>query len=297
MSAMLSRRHALFLFAVVILTWGMNWVVTKSVVQNVPPLWTTAIRSAIACVVLLALQLARRDFIVPKRGDLPVILAIGLLHMVAFSTLVAIGLKHVTVGRSIVLGYATPLWVAPCAWLLLGEPLTRRRLAGIGLGMAGLLVLFNPLVIDWHDADQRWGNGMILLASWCWAGSILYVRKHTWLATPFQLVFWEALLAAVVLGSVASITEGPPAFGWSGSLVAAFAYAGVCGTALGYWAMAMINRSLPATTTALGMLATPVAGIAGSALFLGERPDAAMLGAMAMVLAGIALGGTGRAAS
>lgn len=297
MSATLSRRHALFLFAIVILTWGLNWVVTKFIVHGVPPLWTTAIRSAIACVVLLGLQVARRDFIVPRRGDVPVILAIGLLHMVAFSTLVAFGLKHVTVGRSIVLGYATPLWVAPCAWLLLGERLTRRRLAGIALGMAGLLVLFNPLVVDWHDADQRWGNGMILLASWCWAASILYVRKHKWLATPFQLVFWQALLAALVLGAMALVTEGPPAFAWNGGLIAAFAYAGVCGTALGYWAMAMINRSLPATTTALGMLATPVAGIAGSTLFLGERPDAAMLGAMVMVLAGIALGGTGRAAS
>ncbi|OZI30678.1 EamA family transporter [Bordetella genomosp. 10] len=295
MSSTLSRRQALLLFAIVILTWGLNWVVTKSIVRGVPPLWTTAIRSAIACVVLLVLQLARRDFIVPRRGDVPVILAIGLLHMVAFSTLVAAGLRHVTVGRSIVLGYATPLWVAPCAWLLLGERLTRPRLAGIALGLAGLLVLFNPLAVDWGDADQRMGNGMILLASWCWAASILYVRKHKWLATPFQLVFWEALLAAVVLGAMALGTEGPPAFPWHAGLVVAFAYAGVCGTALGYWAMATINRNLPATTTALGMLATPVAGIAGSMLFLGERPDMALLAGMAMVLAGIALGSARRA--
>ncbi len=295
MSSALSRRQALSLFAVVVLTWGLNWVVTKSLVQGVPPLWTTAIRSGIACIVLLALQLMRRDFIVPRRGDVPVILAVGLLHMVAFSTLVAAGLRHVTVGRSIVLGYATPLWVAPCAWLLLGEHLTSRRLAGIGLGLAGLLVLFNPMAVDWQDQELWLGNGLILLASWCWAASILYVRKHRWLATPFQLVFWQSLLAALVLGALAVGMEGPPVFAWTPGRIAAFAFAGVCGTALGYWAMTTINRSLPATTTSLGMLATPVAGIAGSMLFLGERPDPALAAGMAMVLAGIAIGGVGRA--
>ncbi len=119
LSPVLSRGVAIALFAVVVSTWGVNWVVTKIIVQSVSPLWATALRSAIAAVVLLALLLARGQFIVPRRGDLPVVAAIGLLHMVAFSALVAFGLKFVPVGRSIVLGYTTPLWVAPGAWLLL----------------------------------------------------------------------------------------------------------------------------------------------------------------------------------
>jgi drug/metabolite transporter (DMT)-like permease len=286
----LSRRHALLLFSIVILTWGLNWVVTKTIVGSVPPLWTSAIRSGVACAVLLLLQLVRRDFVVPARGDIPVVLAIGLLHMVGFSTLVAIGLRHIAVGRSIVLGYTTPLWVAPLAWILLGETQSRRGLLGIGLAFTGLVVMFNPAAIDWHDRSAMIGNGLILLASWCWAASILYVRKHRWIATPFQLVFWEALLAGSVLGVLAMILDGPPNFTWTPALVAAFAYAGVCGTALGYWAMAMINRSLPATTTALGMLLTPIAGITGSAIFLDERPDGMLLGATALILLGIALG-------
>lgn len=278
------------MFSIVILTWGLNWVVTKSIVGSVPPLWTSAIRSGVACAVLLLLQLGRRDFIVPAQGDIPVILAIGLLHMVGFSALVAIGLRHTEVGRSIVLGYTTPLWVAPLAWIFLGESQSRRGLAGIGLALAGLVVMFNPAAIDWHDRAAMTGNGLILLASWCWAASILYVRKHRWIATPFQLVFWEALLAGSVLGALAMWLEGPPHVTWTPALAGAFAYAGVCGTALGYWAMAMINRSLPATTTALGMLLTPIAGIIGSTLFLGERPDGALLCSTALILLGIALG-------
>jgi drug/metabolite transporter (DMT)-like permease len=54
--------------------------------------------------------------------------------------------------------------------------------------------------------------------------------------------------------------------------------------------MAMVNRSLPATTTSLGILATPVVGVASSAVALGETIDAALVAAMAMILSGIALG-------
>lgn len=91
-------------------------------------------------------------------------------------------------------------------------------------------------------------------------------------------------------GALALCLEGPPDFVWTPSLAGAFGYAGVCGTALGYWAMATINRSLPATTTALGMLLTPLAGMVASAALLGERPDAALLGAAVLILLGTALG-------
>ena len=38
------------------------------------------------------------------------------MHSVAFGALISFGLKYVPAGRSIVLGYTTPLWVAPGAW-------------------------------------------------------------------------------------------------------------------------------------------------------------------------------------
>jgi drug/metabolite transporter (DMT)-like permease len=289
MNHMLSRRAALLLFAVAIVTWGLNWTVTKTLVQSVSPLWTTAIRSAIATTVLFVLLLARGDLILPRRGDVPVILSVALLHMGAFSAFVAFGIQFVPVGRSIVLGYSTPLWVAPAAWLLLSEPLSRSRLAGVGLGLAGLATLFNPLAFDWSDRNALIGNGLILLAAVCWAANILYVRAHTWISSPFQLVFWQALLATSVLSMLALSIEGIPRIVWSPVRAGTFLYAG-CGAALAHGAMVMVNRSLPAVTTSLGLLATPVVGVATSAIFLGEPIGISLILAMAMILGGIAIG-------
>jgi len=288
---LLSRRTALLLFAVVVVAWGVNWTITKTLVQSVTPLWSTTIRTAIATVALFALLLARRQMIVPRRGDMPVILTVAVLHMGAFSALVGFGLQYVPVGRSIVLGYTTPLWVAPAAWLLLGEKITPQRGAGIALGMAGIALMFNPLAFDWSNRPALLGNGLLLLAALCWAVNILYVRSHAWISTPFQLVFWQALLATGLLAALAWLHDGPlPAIAWTGELAGEFLFAGVIGTALAHWAMALINRSLPATVTSLGLLATPVMGVAASALLLGEPVSLSLLAAMAMILGGIALG-------
>ena len=127
MQTHLSRRGALLLFAVIVIAWGLNWTITKTLVQSVTPLWVTAIRSAVATAALAALLFARGEMIVPRRGDLPVVFVTSIFHMVAFSALVAYGLQFAAVGRSIVLGYTTPLWVMPAAWLFLGERMTLSR--------------------------------------------------------------------------------------------------------------------------------------------------------------------------
>jgi drug/metabolite transporter (DMT)-like permease len=284
------RRRALLLFSIVVLGWGITWVVIKTIVAHVPPFWTTAIRSLIATIGLLGLLVARGQFIIPKRGDVAVVVVAGLFHMVAFSVLITFGLKYVPVGRSIVLGYTTPLWVAPGAWLFLREPMPRMRLVGIALGLVGLLVMFNPSTFDWGNGPALIGNGLILLSAFAWSVSILYVRAHTWISSPFQLIFWQALLATSVLLVLAVTVEGMPTIEWTSSLVASFAYTGLAGTALAFWAMNEVNRRLPATTTSLGILATPVVGIVTSAVFLGEKIDLPLVVAAMLILAGIAIG-------
>lgn len=295
MNVRLSRGAALALFSVVILAWGFNWTVTKMLVQSVTPLWMAAIRSAIALVVLLVLMLATRDLRLPKRGDLPVVFNIALLHMTAYAALMATGLQTVAAGRSIVLGFTTPLWVIPGAMLFLGERLTLMRAIGVGLGLAGLALMFNPAQFDWSDRQALHGNGLLLLAAFCWAVSIVHIRRHTWISTPYQLVFWEVLLATVLLALLAVLREGAPHVVWNTRIALLFLYSGIIGVALAYWAMAMVNRSLPAVTTSLGVLATPVVGVLSSIVFLGEPLDATLVAAMLLILGGIALGTLGGA--
>jgi drug/metabolite transporter (DMT)-like permease len=286
----LRSREAILLLGAVAVGWGTAWPVIKAILQDVPPLWTLLLRSLVGTATLFTISIGRRSLTLPERGDIAVVLNVSLLHMVAFAVLVSVGLQFVPAGRSIVLGYTTPLWVSAGARIFLSEALTRARIAGIGLGLFGLAVLFNPFSFPWHDHAALTGNLLVLLGSFCWAASILHVRAHRWVSSPFELVPWQVLLATCTLAPLALLFEGVPRIEWSARLLALLVYGGTAGIALPYWAMQIVNKNLPAITTSLALLVVPVVGVACSALALGEPITAGLIVAMLLIICGIAVG-------
>jgi drug/metabolite transporter (DMT)-like permease len=287
---MLSHRHALALLCVVVLAWAASWPITKMIVQEISPLWSSAFRCGIGAIVVAVLLSLRREFIVPKRGDVPVVLSTALLHMTAFSALTAAGLQFLPAGRAVVLGYTTPIWVTLGARIFLSEPITTRRAIGVCCGLAGLVVIFNPETLNWRDRNALVGSGLVMFAALCWAANIVYVQAHKWVSTPFQLVFWQMLLACFIQSALAALIDGAPKIAWTTHLVSLLLFSAIICTALAHWAMAMVNRSLPALTTSLGLLATPALGIAGGAALLGEPIEPSLLVALCLILGGIVIG-------
>jgi drug/metabolite transporter (DMT)-like permease len=286
----LRSHEAILLLGAVAVGWGTAWPVIKAILQDVPPLWTLLLRSLVGTATLFTISIGRRSLTLPQRGDIAVVLNVSLLHMVAFAVLVSVGLQFVPAGRSIVLGYTTPLWVSAGARIFLSEALTRARIAGIGLGLFGLAVLFNPFSFPWHDHAALTGNLLVLLGSFCWAASILHVRAHRWVSSPFELVPWQVLLATCTLAPLALLFEGVPRIEWSARLLALLVYGGTAGIALPYWAMQIVNKNLPAITTSLALLVVPVVGVACSALALGEPISAGLILAMLLIISGIVVG-------
>lgn len=278
------------LFAFVVIAWSLNWVVMKLAVADVPSLWAVTIRTALAAAVLVPALLAVGQLALPPRGDYPIVLVISFFHMVAFAALMTAGLIIAPAGRVIVLGYTTPLWVAPAAFVLLGERVTKRQTAGIGLGMVGLLLLAGLGAIDWGNGQAVLGNALPLLAALCWSVSIIAIRGHRWTATPFQLLPWQCLVATGVLATLAFLIEGPPPLRIGTPALLALSYNGVIGTALGYWAMTVVNRRVPAATAALGVLVTPALGIGLASVILGEGLDPTLLISATVIAAGVVIG-------
>lgn len=281
------------LFIFVVLAWSLNWVVMKLAVHDIAPLWAVAARTALAAILLFPILYLNRQLILPPRSDYPVIVSISLFHMVGFAALMTLGLTHISAGRAIVLGYTTPLWVAPAAFVFLKEKMSIRQMLGMVISIGGLLLLVGSNASDWRSRDAIWGNALPLLASLSWSVSIIYTRAHRWTATPLQLMPWQCLLATLVLSGLALGLEGLPPTHVSSATVFALAYNGAIGTALGFWAMTVVNRRVSAATSALGVLATPVLGIGIAAVVLGERIELALILSAVIILVGLVLGRQG----
>lgn len=192
-------------------------------------------------------------------------------------------------GRSGVLSYTAMLWLVPLS-LLVGERVGWRGFAGVALGMAGIVVLIEPARLDWSDRAVIEGHAWLLLAGLSWAVAILHARRHRWRATPLDVLPWQMGVASLLLWSLALLIE--PAGRLDPSkpqLWIALLYIGSFAGPLGTWAAVSVARALPPVTGSLGMLGTPLLGIAASAVLLGEPITASLAAGTALVIAGIAI--------
>ena len=286
--APLGARAAFGLMALVVLVWGANWPVMKVALADVPPLTFALARMVLGAACLFAVLAVRGEIRLPGRADAPVVLSVALLQLAAFLALVNLGLERVEAGRSAILSYTTPIWVAPLAAMVMAERLTAKRLAGLGLGLAGIAVMFNPLSFDWSDHHKLAGNAMLLGAALAWAVTIVHVRRHRFVLSPLQLAPWQMVLGAIPVAVLVALYESPADIHPGPRLWAVLAYNGPFATAFALWAWISVNRALPAITTAMASLAVPVVGLLASAATLGERITLANGVGLALIVAGIA---------
>ena len=284
-AAVMSRGGAYLLLAALVIVWGVNWPVMKTGIDYISPLWFAFARLLLGGVSFTLLVAAMGQLKPPTRHDIPVVLSLGLFQMGAFLILVTVAVQFVPAGRSALLAYTHPLWVAPGAVLFLHERLGPMKLAGLAIGLFGLIALFNPAAFPWSDPWAVFGNGLLLLAAFLWGLAILHARRHRWVASPFMLAPWAMLAAAPPVLLMALIFERPR-IDWSPELAAILLYNGPIATAFGYWASVTITRALPALTTSIGLLAVPVMGLLSSMVALGEP----LTWSLALGLVGIILG-------
>jgi drug/metabolite transporter (DMT)-like permease len=272
-----------------IILWGTNWPVMKIGLQHVTPIWFSALRFATGAATLFLVQALRGRIQLPKRGDIPFIASIGLLQMTAFTVLGAVAMTHLPAGRSAILSYTTPLWVAPASVLFFGERLSRTSIVGISLAAVGVAILVNPEAVNWADPVILMSNGLLLIASMCWAACILHLRYFKAPSSAFILAPWQMLASTAVLVPLAWIIEGNFTADNTITFFETTLFVGPIATAFCFVAVNAASSWLPATTMSTAMLGVPVTGVALSILFLGESLTTTLgLGTFAIV-AGIIL--------
>jgi drug/metabolite transporter (DMT)-like permease len=284
----MSKAHLIALFIFIVLSWGLAWPINKIGLQYMSPLWYTTTRLLIGACAMLSIVIATKNFSLPERKDIPLILIIGLLQISIYILLTNIGLAYLPAGRSSLIAYTTPLWVMPIATLFFKEEAGFLRWLGFTLALVGLIVLMNPWELKWHDHNFLLGSGALLLASLCWAISIICVRHMHWSKTPLELMPWQLLTGAVPVLIFAMYKEPNIQVTWNLPLISSLIYTGVLVTGISYWCAIIINKALPAVVLSLGFLIVPVFSFAVSAVYLKEVINLSTLTAIILIVLGLA---------
>lgn len=278
----------LLLLAAIALGWGLNWPIMKVVLSEVPPL--TFRGSCLTLGGLGVLLLARRagQSVAIPAGSLGRLVALSAANIIGWNVLVVYGLLTLPSGRGALLGYTMPLWGICLSVWLLRERLTARKLAGLGLGFAGVALLIGESLGALSAAPA--GVACMLGAAFSWALGIVLLKRLPLAMPTMSLTGWMMLLGGVPIVVAALIVDAGhwripsfwPAFGLAYNLFIGFMFC--------YWAWNRIVLMVPVSVSSLSSLVTPLIGLFGGMVFLGERPGwqeglaaLCILGALAVV--------------
>ncbi|HWB88808.1 MAG TPA: DMT family transporter [Acidimicrobiia bacterium] len=276
------------LLGMVVLILGANWPIMATGVESITPLWMGVFRLGGATLVVLTIASIGGRLRFPPRSDLPIVASLALFRLVSVSFLVFTALRLVPAGRSSVVAWTTPLWTVPIAAVFLGDRMTWRRWLGLGLGVLGVVVLFEPWGLDWSAPGVALGHTLLIIASVVNASTSVHIRRHRWSVTPLDALPWQLSAATVVMLVLALAVDGPVAVDWTPSLVAVVAYQGLLASGIALWAQIVILRNIDPVSANLTMMGVPAVGVISSSLFLGEVVTVELTLGLVLIVIGVA---------
>lgn len=250
--------------------WGVTWPCNRIALDGLPPFSMRVGTCFLGALVVFGAAFAqRRNLALPAgRARIHVVVA-GILNIAGFTLLSALGQLGTTTSRVIILGYSMPIWACLFARLILGERINVVRMIALALCVTGIVVLVSPLARSGVPLEPLFAVG----AGVSWAAGTVYLKWARIAGDPVAIAGWQLIAALVVTLAAVPVFEGElHLWPMEWRTLLALGFAGIVGSGLCYFLWFEIVRRLPATTASLGVLCSPVIGIAASAAALGERP-------------------------
>jgi drug/metabolite transporter (DMT)-like permease len=276
------------------LVWGASFLFMKVALDGTSPVqivWTRLLLGALALGVVVLVTRSPMPRARALWGHLAVLGVVGCA--VPFS-LFAWAEQHVASGVASIYNATTPLMTALMVTLAFRvERLTRERLAGVAVGLAGVVVISAPwqLAAGTGSSAEIAGQLACLGAALCYGITFAYLRRFV---TPHRVPAVTTAFLQVGFGAVAMLLLTP----WvvtspvraTPAVVGSLVVLGVAGTGLAYlWNINVLLRWGPTATSTVTYI-TPVVGVALGVLVLDERlgwhePAGAVLVLLGILLA------------
>jgi drug/metabolite transporter (DMT)-like permease len=275
------------------LLWGGSWPAGRVVAQQMPPLSSSAWRFSIAVACLLLWMGATRGWPRLSGRQWAGLAAAGAVGVFGYAAFFMAALQLVEAGRAAVVVTTNPVFTTVLAAWLFKERFNARIAAGLLLAVIGAATVLTRGA-PWQLFAGAMGLGEWLLIGCIatWTGYSLMGKRLMAGIDSLTATTMSAVFGCGLLWLAAAVFEGParaatalglltPAGWWSmvflaiGSTVLAYAWF--------YRGIEVLGAGVASSYISL----VPVFGVAGAAVFLGERLDVSLLVGGALAIAGV----------
>ena len=222
----MNKRRLIPLFAAFVL-WGSQYVISKIALRTVPPVTLLALRYLVSVPALFIVLRLRHALTPIKKGDWPILFAIGFTGYFASFCLQMLGINRLTGSVSSLLGAMNPIFMPILAAFFLHERITPAKIACVALSMAGVVVIVGV------DGTVDASGALLMLASvFLWSTASIIIRRVSGRYDPMQIALIAILCALPFTGgwSLIELQSAPCSFTLESVL--AVLYMGVLGTAV-----------------------------------------------------------------
>ena len=267
--------------------WGGSFFFAEIALEDLPPFTVVAGRVGFGAIALIAVVYVTGQRMPSAAGVWLSFFIMGVLNNAIPFTLIVWGQQYIESGLASILNATTPIFTVLVAHVLTSdEKLTGGRLAGVGLGLCGVVLLIGPEALAGLGAAGL-GQLAVLAAALSYAFAGVFGRRlrslPTTVAAAGMVTASTAIMVPLALWLEAPWTLSPgPAAIWATLGVA------LLSTALAYLIYFRILAAAGATNLLLVTFLIPVSALLLGMGFLGERPDWTAFAGMAVIFAGLA---------
>jgi drug/metabolite transporter (DMT)-like permease len=284
-----------FKLAAVTMIWGGTFVAGRFLADSLSPLFAASLRFLLASVALLLfLLLARIPLARPSPRQWLQLALLGFFGIFFYNLCFFYGLHYINASRASLIVALNPAVIGLASWLLFKERLSRAKVIGIAICIAGaslVIVSRHPQLLT-GQADAWFGDLLIFGCVLGWGIYSLFSKDLNQTLGPVQTVTYSILLGTVMLW-VASAVRGEVSVVALVSLDPAqwlsLMYLGVLGSALAYIGYYDGLRKIGATRSGVFIALNPLTAVILGALLLGEQLTLTMCLGGGLILAGIFL--------
>ncbi|HYI25754.1 MAG TPA: EamA family transporter [Thermomicrobiales bacterium] len=263
--------------------WGTTFVVTKPILERVPPITIAAGRFAIAAIVLLAILALTHQRPAFNRTTL----AMAVLGVPVAYTCQNLGLWYTAAANASILHGGIPVFTMLIAAWSLRERSSHLRMVGLILSLGGVvtIVLFGSGQVL---GPSLLGDGLVLLSGLGISAYLVLGRRAFARENPLRIVGGVAILGFLLLvpASVVEIGIRGVAQPHPGDLLGV-AYLGIAASAVAFAGWAYGLRHFEAGQASTFANLSPLIGVIVAAVVLGESISVLQIGGGMLILGGV----------
>ena len=271
------------------LFWGLQQVLIKATIAELPPMFQASLRLWGATALLWLWCLARGVPLLTKDGSLTVGLLAGGLFAAEFAC-IYLGLQATTASRLTVFLYTSPFWVAVLVPLWVkSEKLRGLQWLGLLCAFAGVAFALREGLVGGGVISVR-GDILALAAGMLWGLTTVVIRaSRLSKISAEKLLFYQLAVSAATFPLVSLALGEAWVWRFSPFAITSLLLQTVVGAFASYLAWMWMLGRYPATKISVFVFLTPLFALLFGALWLKEAVTPGLLAALGAVALGIVL--------